>query len=50
MQVIEIGGRCHCGGEVDLLYLIEPMVWQGRCFQCGEPYTVIGGGKGAVTC
>ena len=42
MEVKEYGERCSCGGEIERLYLVESGIWQGRCFQCGEPYIVIG--------
>jgi len=41
MEAIEQGERCNCGGEVDRLYLIKKNIWQGRCFRCGKPYTVL---------
>lgn len=40
-EVKEHGDSCSCGGEIDKLYRLEPSIWRGRCFQCGEQYTVI---------
>jgi len=41
MNVKEQGERCSCSGEIDCLYIIEPDIWQGRCFICGEKYIII---------
>ena len=41
MKVKEKGERCSCSGEIDCLYPIEPDIWQGRCFVCGEKYIII---------
>jgi len=41
MEVKEKGERCSCSGEIDCLYPIEPDIWQGRCFVCGEKYVII---------
>ncbi len=40
-DVIEEGEVCRCNGDIDRLYLIDPNIWQGRCFVCGKRYNVI---------
>ena len=42
-KVIEDGKHCICcGGQVDNLHSLETYnIWRGRCFVCGELYTVL---------
>ena len=41
-KVIEDGAHCTCGGQVDNLHSMETYnILRGRCFVCGELYTVL---------
>lgn len=40
-EVKESTELCGCGGVIDLIYIIEPNISRGRCFQCGKVYNVI---------
>ncbi|KKL08482.1 hypothetical protein LCGC14_2575410 [marine sediment metagenome] len=42
-EAIEKGELCVCGGEIDILGVIQknPDIWSGRCFVCGVKYTIV---------
>ena len=50
-EVIEVGQFCRCGGVVDRRYQIQqtPDVWMGKCFKCGNDFTVVNVNGGIVT-
>ena len=42
-EVVAVGYLCSCGGIIDKRQIIQktPKIWQGKCFVCGKPFTVL---------